>query len=401
MVRLSVLSLLLLAVAAPAQVPDIDWEFDDPYDDQMLYLHESVNYAYDLQWQFDWEQRQLAGSAIRINTGSVSSNTLLTDIDVNINEPLSNRWRFLAQFRRNGLRQQSQRSDQLMLGLERSILASSAIYLTVNPEFDKEFIDVAAGYTFYKRDREQYVRVGMLLEDFSYDTKNEFGGNTEQNPIALQWIVRLGLGNDWFIYSEGDVGTGFERLFADIAKSPDLSRHDHRENSAEIRVSRMADDGLGWSGWVSWYDFNEIKQFRQAGFDYDYRNTQVHLAAEHTRVVQDRHRLRFLVYIVDQEARSRGLNEHEYDRTDLLGGFFYEYLWSDSGAGLGYAFGQPDIVFESPDPTASYMLDDYRDKIMVGWRHAFSTSAQLRLSVSHEVSSRGFGGGSLQFQMSF
>ena len=43
----------------------------------------------------------------------------------------------------------------------------------------------------------------------------------------------------------------------------------------------------------------------------------------------------------------------------------------------------------------------YRDKLIVGWRYNFSPDARILLSVSHEVSARGFGGGNVQFQMFF
>lgn len=394
-------AILLLAASASGQVPDADWEFEDPYRDQMLYLHALINYSYDLQWHLDWQRRKLSGNALRINTGSVTSNKLLTDVDLNINEVLNDKWRFVGRFRRDGLRQRPIREDRMLLGFERSIFDSSAIYLTANPEFNKEFIDVAAGYTFYRDDRQQYVRVGVLLEDISYDSRNDLGGKTEQDPVALQWAVRLGLFKDWFLYSEGEVGSGFERVFTNATASPDVSRHNRRANTAQLRVSREGEDGTAWSVWVDWYQFNEVMQFRTPGFDYDYENTQVDIAIEHTRVLRDRHRLRLLVHYVDQKARSRGFNEHDYDRTDLLGGVFYEYLWPNSGATIAYAFGQPDITFRAPDPTENYQLDDYRDKLIAGWRYNFSENARLDLSVSHEVSVRGFGGGAVRFQMFF
>jgi hypothetical protein len=395
------LVILVLAANANAQTRDADWEFEDPYDDQMLYLHALVNYSYDLQWQFDWERRQFVDNAFRINTGSVTSTELLTDVDLNINKTLNDKWRFQGSFRRNGLRQRPEPEDRLLVGFERSLFERSALYLTVNPEFNKEFIDVAAGYTFYRDDRQQYIRVGALFEDVNYETKNDLGGKTEQHPIALQWAVRLGLANDWFVYSDGEVGSGFERSFPDATASPDVSRHDRQSNVAQLRVSRASDDGTAWSAWVEWYDFNEVKQFRQPGFDYDYKNTQLDFAVEHVRVLGARHRLRLLVHYLDQKAESSGFNEHDYNRADVLGGAFYEYLWPNSGATFAYAFAQPDIVFDAPDPTQSYKRDDYRDKLIVGWRYNFSEDAQIHVSVSHEVSVNGFGGGAVRFQMFF
>jgi hypothetical protein len=153
---------LLLVANANAQLPEDNWEFEDGYQTQMLYLHAFVNYAYDLEWQYEWERRQFVGNALRINTGSVASDELLTDIDINISQPLNDKWRFTGRFTRDGFRWQQLREEQLLVGLERSIFDSSAIYLAVNPEYNKEAIDIAAGYTFYKDNREQYVRIGVL-----------------------------------------------------------------------------------------------------------------------------------------------------------------------------------------------------------------------------------------------
>jgi len=400
-VRFLLFLLLACSASASAQLPDVDWEFEQPYRDQMLYLHALVNYSYDLQWQLDWESRQLADNALRVNTGSVTSDKLLTDVDLNINEALNDKWRFQGSFRRDGLRQRPNRKEQLLLGFERSIFESSALYVMVNPEFNKEFIDVAAGYTLYRDGRQQYVRVGVLLEDMNYGTKNDLGGDTEQDSVALQWAVRLGLANDWFLYSEGEVGGGFERVFPDAAASPDVLRHEQQANKAQLRLSRSVEDGMAWSAWVDWQDFNEVRQFRQPGFDYDYENTQLDIAVEHARIFSDRHRLRLLLHYVELKAESFGFNEHAYDRKDILGGAFYEYLWPNSGATFAYAFGQPDIAFRAPDPAENYELDDYRDKLIVSWRYNFSDNAQIDLSVSHEVSAKGFGGGAVRFQMFF
>ena len=399
--RRLLLILLLCGTSASAQLPEENWAFEDGYQKQMLFLHPFINYAYDLEWQYEWERRQFVGNALRINTGSVASDELLTDVDININQPLNEKWRFMGRFNRVGFRWQQLREEQLHVGLERSILDSSAIYLTVNPEYNKEAIDIAAGYTFYKDNREQYVRVGVLAEDFEWDTKVEGGGKQDQDPIAVEWAIRLGLGNNWWLYSDGKVGTGFERTFPDATTSPDVSRHDRRENKAQVRVTRAEQDGKAWSAWINWYDFNELKEFRPPGFDYDYSNTVLNVAVEHTRMLGERHRLRLLAHLVDQQAESIGFNAHDYDRQDILGGVFYEYLWPMSSATLAYAFGQPDIIYTAPDPLDDYQLDEYHDKLILGWRYTFSDDAQIRLSISHEISAEGFGGGAIQYQMFF
>ena len=299
------------------------------------------------------------------------------------------------------MRQRAGSDEQLLLGLERSVFDSSAIYLMVNPQYQKESMDLALGYTIYKDDREQYVRAGLFLEDFTYATKNRVGATSEQEQIALQWQVRLELGNEWYLYTDGEVGNGFDRAFDNPTKSPEIAGHQRRENAAEISISRFEKNGLGWSFWVEWYDFMEATQFRQPGSDYDFNNTQFNVSAEHTRVVGDRHRWRFLVHYVEQRAESIGAGAHIYDRTDLLGGASYEYLWQNSGAALAYAFGQPDVSYMPANSVNGFEFNDYTDKLIASWRYRFSNDAQVRLTLSHEVSNQGFGGGSVQFQMFF
>lgn len=402
MFRLSnaTLTFLLLAQSAIAQLPDPTWEFEDGVDDDMLYMHPLVNYAHDLYWQLEWERRLLADNSMRLNVGSISATQLLTTAALNVNEDLNDKWRFQARGFRNETRHRPNRDDQFFVGLERAIGDVSSLFLMATPQFGKESIDVYAGYTFYRDDRQQYVRAGIYLEDAIYQDKSELGGTYEQQPVALQWAVRLGT-ESWWIFSEGRVGTGFERAFDDPAASPELSRHERRENFARLKFTSAASDEVAWSAWVDWYDFSETKLFRQPGSDYEYANEQFNLATEYIRTLRDRHRLRFLLHYVRLDAGSQGFNEHDYDRTDLLAGAFYEYLWPRNGLTVAYAFGEPDAQYTTLDETRNFSIDGYRDKVILGWRHIFSADAQILISVSQEVSAGSFGGGNLQFQMFF
>lgn len=392
---------LLSSSAAAQGLPDSYWEFRRQYDDELLYVHPLINYAFDLQWQYEWERRQMADNGVRVSSGSVAADSLFTDMNININEPLNDKWRFQGRFRRVGARHRSGGDEQLFLGLERKVFDSSGIYVMFNPQYDKEYMDFTAGYTIYGDNREQYVRVGVLMEDFTFDTKNDVDAESSHQQRAIQWQARWALGNEWFLYSEGEVGNGFDRLFSNPANSPEVARHKRKENSARLRVSRFEDDGKGWAAWIDWYDFDETKEFRPPRIDYRYKNTLYNVSIEHTRIIRDRHRLRFLVHYVDQEAERVGHYAHTYDRTDFLGGAFYEYLWPNSGATLAYAFAQPDGSFQIDDPSDMIDLQDYADKLIAGWRYSFSQQAQIRILLSHEVSTSGFGGGSVQLQMFF
>ena len=398
--RMYVLTLAFVAASANAQSADDEWRLEDGYQTQLLYLHALVNYAFDGEWQFDWQRRQFADNALRINTGSVSSDQLLTDVELNINADLNDDWRFFGRFTREGFRRRPVREDQLLLGLEWLTFDSSGFYVGINPEFNKEFIDLAAGYTFYAKGREQYVRVGVLAEDFNWTSKNRQGGTQSQRPVSLEWSIRWPIKNDWWIYSAGNLGSGYDRSFQGEALSPALAAEERRDDEAELRVSRHVDDKF-WSVSVEHFEFRETAVFRSSESDYDYSNRQTNIGVEHVRLISDRHRWRILAQWVDQRATSVGFRAHKYRRQDFLGGVFYDRLYRKAGWSVAYAFGFPDIDYEALGGQPGFSSDDYTDKLIVGWRYDFSANALIRITVSQEVSERGFGGGAIQYQMFF
>jgi hypothetical protein len=392
---------LLCPALAFAQSAGDRWDLLDGYDFNLLYVHSLVNYAYDLEWQANWERRRFAGNALRVNTGSVSSDQLLTDIDLNLNVALNDKWRFVGQFTRNGFRRRQVREDQLLLGLERSLGESSAIFVTVNPEFGKDTIDVEAGYAWYAGDREEYARIGVRAEDMNWTTKNVVGSEQIEDPIKLVWAVRVELGEKNWLYTEGKFGTGYERIFVEPELSPDLAAEDRLENTAEVRFGHRGKEGALWSVFVDYFEFEESRVFRTPGLDYDFRNRQVNGGIEHIRLLGERHRLRLLAQLVDVQGSSRGFLEHDYERQEVVAGAFYEYLWPSSGVTVAYAAGSPDFSFEALDPDESFSGGDYTDKLILGWRYTFSENAEIRVSIAHEISEQGFGGGAVQYQMFF
>jgi hypothetical protein len=398
---LNYIVLLFSAGIVRAELPQENWAFEDGYQNDLLYVHALANYSWDLEAQLAWEIDQFTGNALRINTGSVSSDRLFTDIDLSLNQQLNDKWRFSGRFERDGQRRRTVTTEQLLLGFERSLFDNSAVFVTVNPEYDKSLMDVAIGYALYRDQREQYLRVSVLLEDINFEDKNDAGGTEQQQAVSLEWFARLRLPGEWIVYSEGRMGQGFERRFDDAAASPELASQAQRNNRAELRFSRQGEDGSLWSFWGEWVDFEDERAFRTAGFDYRYTNRELTLSAEHVRLLGDRHRLRLVAHYVDREAESVGFNGHQFVRNDVVGGAFYEYLRVNSGINVGYAFGAPDFDYAAVEPDASYSDGDFSDKLIVGFRYSFSERAEVRASISHEISQRGFGGGSVQFQMFF
>lgn len=399
-VRYSLILLLLASANGFAQVPDDEWVLEDGYSTNLLYLHALVNYAWDGEWQFDWRRRQFADNSLRINTGSVSSSQLLTEVDLNLNVELSSNVRFFGRYNREGFRRRPLRSDLLLLGLEWLPFESSGFYVAANPEFNKEFMDVAAGYTLYRNNREQYLRVGIVAEDINWSSKNRVEGSQQQTAYKFEWSLRWPMLDDWWFYSTGRWGSGYERTFGETSTTPDLASRDLNANEAEIRATRKVGSRL-WSFFAELYDYEEQATYRPPGFDYVYDNAQLNVGVEHVRVIREKHRLRLLAQYVDLQASADGFRPHDYSRTDVVGGVFYERLRQQSSWLLAYAFGQPDIAYESLGGQPGYRQDDYTDKLIAGWEYGFSDDARIRFTISHEVSEKGFGGGAVQYQMFF
>ena len=76
-------------------------------------------------------------------------------------------------------------------------------------------------------------------------------------------------------------------------------------------------------------------------------------------------------------------------------------LWPSSGLSVAYAAASPDFAYEALNPDDSFTGGSYTDKVILGWRYTFSENAEIRVSIAHEVSEQGFGGGAIQYQMFF
>ncbi|MEM8766551.1 MAG: hypothetical protein AAGE43_03850 [Pseudomonadota bacterium] len=392
-------SLLMPGATLLAQPGEPDWPYEEFYDNSLVNLHQLGNYAYDLEWQLAWERQLLAGNGVRINTGSVTSNDLATRADINLNVPMNEHWRFQGSFRRDQNPEQND-EDELLVGLER-FFGDSSLFAQVDPGLNKENIDFFAGYTKYGNEaRSTYTRIGLLFEDIVYNDRNDLGGTADNTPVALRWAIRRGT-ERWWIYSDGTVGTGYQRSFDTATPESGLLEEERRDNRARIRLSHETDNGALWSLWFDWADFQDKRSYSNPEFDYNFQRERYNLAAEHIRTVGDVHRFRFLVHLLFQRAEAEGFNAHSYQRDEPLGGIFYERLWSKNSLMAAAVISAPNAEYEGTVPEAERLPESFADKLILGWRHRFSPQAQLLISVSHKVTGDGFGGGNVQFQMFF
>jgi hypothetical protein len=269
----------------------------------------------------------------------------------------------------------------------------------VNPLPDKELMDGELGLSLSDRNREEYVRVALRLEDLDYDMKNPLGGVSERTPLGLRWLLRTGRGSIW-ITSEGRWGRGFSRRYEDPSKSPALRAFEQQENHGRLRL--FYQPMSRWLLEVSGYDyrFSESRSFQEAeGTAYRYRNRISSLGLRYALNPGAGHGLRLGIQRVWQDAEGTGSRDFAYNRREWLPSAIYTLTCGDHVLVLGYMGSLYSWDFNDRRGIDSYRADAMTEKVKVGYTYHFSERGSLHLSVSHVFSFFGFGGGNVQFNL--
>ena len=377
-----------------------EWSFDEAYDDNMLYLHALINYRFDQRWYDRWEANLFTGNGFLLSVGSVTVDDLLIDGHLVINHDLGSGWRFQGDGRWLETRHLNTRTKDTFMGLEKLLGNNFGLFLNVNPFYDKEDTDIRTGVAIYSDTKQNYFRLALKIDDFVYDEKNEFGAVTNQQPVGLEWYGRYRYGS-WTIFSTGVLGTGFERVFPDRNKSPELIGFGQKIDRAEIKLYYTpADEWFIGSG-ISLYRFNESKTFTDPVDSYTYWNSLTDYFIEINYDLSGEHRLRNLSHVVRQSADSHGYRAHDYERTDLMTGFFYRWQTGRQSIEGGYMFAITDWSYTNLHGRNDRHDNRYLDKLKLGWYYIFPSADILNISISHQVSIGGFGGANLQYIMLF
>jgi len=379
---------------------DVKWNFEDPYRDDLLYVHPLINYDYNPLWQNEWEQSRIRNNGLRINVGSVTTYDLSGEGKLFINQDLSNGWGFLSYGNWIAARHLNNEEKYLFLGLQRHIYKPISIFLTFHPAYDKEFIDAHLGITLSNKKNDQYVRIGLLFEDFLYDEKNSLDGISEQYPYGLQWILRFG-NKKWWIFSEGRLSTGFERIFPDKELSPSLDYHQQQINRVTTKLYHSFSQKWLMELRFSHYQFEEIKRFISNNDDYAYKNEISDFSFQFLYSMNKSHRFRALTHFLNQDANSTGYSEHSYERNDIMPALFYEFLISRHVVELGIMGSRYDWQYKGTVENPDYSEKKFVEKLKLGWSYKFNEKAKFQFSVSHVFSVFGFGGGNFQYMMFF
>lgn len=392
--------ILVFLLSSEVAAEDFQWEFEDTYRDRMLYLHAFMNYQLDAFWQWEWEQSYFSRHGFRLTVGSVTTDELLVDGQLVINQDLGGGWRFRGRGTFYATHHLNSGERSSFMGFERTLYKNLAIFLLANPDYDKENTDASMGVLLTSQNREKYVRLAFITEDFVYQEKNDRGGISLKSPYALEWFLRYGSGK-WWVYSGGKLSTGFERQYPDKEASPEIDYHQQQINHFTAKLYYLPADSSIIAMNFAYYQFEEAQNFTVPAQDYEYANTLYDTSIEFIAPFKRYNRFRLLSHYIHQSAQSREYSAHDFERNDLLMGLFYERFLSRHKIDLGYMFSLFEWDYKGFSGQDNYARDGYVDKIKLGWTYAFKNQARLQISISHQLNIGGFGGANLQYLMFF
>ncbi len=380
---------------------DSDWTYEFGYQDRLLYIHPFVNYDYNAYWYNNWERNFFKGNGFLFSVGSVTTSELLVDGALVINESLGKGWRFRGEGRWFETLHLKNVEKSTFMGLEKEVLNNSSIYLIVNPAYDKEYTDLNMGILYADSTYENYIRLGLLWEDFVYADKNNMDGVTDKVPLNLEWYARYQKGQFVF-YSQGRLSQGFERRFTNQELSPDLTSHDLQHSNFTVKLYYFPSDVSILNLSFYNYQFNETKTFYADSFNYNYNTRISDIGLDYLLTFKEVNRLRFQLHYVTNRAKSIGYREHFFKREDFLTALSYERFFSRHIIELQYMFALPSWDYISHhEEEVSYDYQGIMDKVKIGWTYNFPQGSKIHISVSHEVQVGNFGGANLQYILLF
>jgi hypothetical protein len=358
-----------------------------------------VNYAINPVWQRDWERQLVNSNGVQTTVGSVSTEDLYTDLTLNVTEPLGGRFRFLYRMVwREGLHLDSVRQEH-WLGFEMGLFERMAVHLQVHPTPDKNEFDLLTGLLLTDESRERYLRVSLRLDDFMYEPKNDQGGKSQEESVAVQWELRHQTGR-WELFSTGRYGSGSRRAFPDSALSPAVTGLYRREGAATVRLRHLLNEAAFLAIEASHYRFQAAEQRRDGAADFEYANEFVHLRGLGMIGMGGPWKLRPEIHWLRQWAVAVNRRDFTHNREDFFPAVFVEFhslgksIWE-----LGYLASHHQWDYTAGDSTDN--RKGFTDKIKLGWTYAFLPTARVQFSLSHELDLDRFGGGNIQYQMNF
>ena len=401
MKTLIILPLTILLISVSVYSQDFEWTKEFGYQDRLLFIHPFVNYDYNAYWYYDWEKNFFKGNGFLFSVGSVTTHELLVDGHLTLNQSLGAGWRFRGEGRWSETLHLKNVVKRPFMGLEKRVISNTSLYLIVNPAYDKEFTDLNMGFLFADSTYENYLRVGLLWEDFVYDDKNNRDGVTDQEPYALQWYARYAWGK-YALYSQGRLSQGFKRRYPNQELSPFETSHDLQHSNVTLKFYYLLSDVSIINLSLFHYRYDESKTFYLDSLNYTYKTDITDIGLDYLLTLKEVNRLRLQLHYVHKNGKSLGFRQHDFVRNDFLSALSYERFLGSHIIEVQYMFALPSWDYQSfhdQEPSSEY--SGIMDKIKLGWTYQFPQSSQIHISVSHEVQVGNFGGANLQYILLF
>jgi hypothetical protein len=399
-VRTLVLAILALA-GAPGSAPADDWPYDDRYASSLLYLHETLDYAFHPLWVRQWERNLVSGNGLRGTAGSLTTDDLITVLQVDVAQPAGRGFRVLYVADRFEAPHRDVLDREQFVGLEAPVLDGFGIQLLADPMTEKEELDALAGIVLANSARESYLRLWLRLDDPVWGRKNDRGGRSVQEAIGPQWTARLARG-PWEFFSAGRSSRPSQRAFDDPVLSPDVAAEERRRGESESRLRWTARGGSWAEAALAHWAYEETIEARDPAGSYAYENRIVRGRLAAGSPESARWGGRAELHHVRQDAEAQGAHDYAYERRDLPWALHLE--WRPTPAqvwDLGYLRSRYEWDYAPRDGTTPFDAAGGVDKVKLAWTFLFSQEARMLLGLSHEPEASRFGGGNLQLQAIF
>jgi len=391
-------SLLLILLVSPLIAQSLDIDYGSHLTDTLLLIHPLANYEFSPLWRMAWEDDLFSGNSVRSNFGSVTLTELLSDFRITVNQNLVGKlWFHYTDHRYQSHHIDSEISSRF-IGLEQYLWKGLSVFCYGDLAFDKEDADIQCGLAYSDSTRRRYIRAAFLDEDEFYDDKNDRGGITIRRPYGFLWSINQSIG-ECRLFSEGRYSQGFDRMFPDENRSPDIHAHEStvRWMNARLYIPLRETTIMECSAFT--WDFYDSKTYRLDDLIYEYSHDMWWLNLTVLHYLTPELLMRTGSYFARHDAISTGDRFLLCERTETLPYCFVEWERSFGTIEIGYMGSFHEWQYE--DDSGVETGRGYVDKIKVGYGYAFSKSAWIGLSISHVLAIEEFGGGNAQFLLMF
>jgi len=399
--NLLIITTILLTCNLFAQ-KEINWEYDNKYDDEKLFIHAFTNYELNSRWEFEAERNLIRKNYTRASFGSITTKELLCDFQLHINKDLGQGWYFQENMNWYASHHQDKEEKSNYIGFEKIIYKNFSIYLHLAPYFDKEYIDGKIGFSWTDSSRTEYLRMAYVWKDIFYDSKIGRECRTVQQPRGVQWKIRKKIKN-WWLFARGEYIQGFKRKYFSRSSPLDKKYHQQKTNNWELKLYKRFSNLIFVEFSNYYYYYYDNKKFWLDNNNYTYED---YIFRSKLKIITDLGQLLTLrtgLQYVKKNARARGYRNYEYNREGVfLPDIAFEFNLKSGFIELGY-FGSHygwnlDNYSENQRDSKK---KGYIDKVKLGYTHNFTKRSKIQLSISHVLILQGFGGANAQYIIYF